>query len=84
MSRSQNLTETLLLFTALLLLVPAVPTSQLEGVAFGVYHYVSIACFAVSRAIRWQRQWYFAALEAAAYVLIVVILHRSDELLLAV
>ena len=73
--------EVVLLFVALLCLLPYVPSNEMENLPFLPLGAVGIAAFFGSRALRWGRQWPMALVEGSGFAAFSLILHRTQEML---
>ncbi len=75
-ARLKNFAEVVLLFLALFALVP-IPAGEgfttIPAAAFA-----ATICFTISRALRWNSQWYFALAEAVAFYIFATLLLDTE------
>lgn len=73
--------ETGALMLALVCLAPYVPDKMPHEQQFGAVQLIGTALFAASRALRWERRWWIALPEAAAYAAVAYVLQWSYNML---
>lgn len=81
MKHARSLLEIAALFAAFFLILPYIPSHAEYEFRFGIGHVWAITWFAVSRSLRWGREWWFAAIETAAFAVFVWALVASHDLL---
>jgi VIT1/CCC1 family predicted Fe2+/Mn2+ transporter len=78
---ARALLEIFCLFAALFFIQPYIPSHEGFVHTFNHMHWIAIALFGASRALRWSERWWIAVLEAAAFGIFVLAMVLSYNML---
>lgn len=81
MRHARSLLEIAALLAAFFLILPYIPSHAEYEFRFGIGQVSAITLFAVSRWLRWGREWWFVAVETAAFAVFVWVVVANYGLL---